>query len=409
MKYFSGSKAVQNSESGYRSLLSAKHRKIMLNGCTDFIVSDLRPMYALEGEGLRSLLSSFSTVHMAYQPVDLENASYFLPSRHTVGRNIGVVAKKIKDHIKEELRAVFARGGAGGSISLDIWTDEHRHLSYMCVIAHYINDKFEMCQRVLANEYLASDISKDNVYILSVVKKILSGYDIDIDEARKRMVYVTDRGPNILKALSSYNHITCALHFLSNTVKRVFEDGRPEELLGTCKAVVRYIKKSGKAEQFDPSLKSSSDIRWNFAIVMMRSIVAKNNWDKLCQVLEESERMDLLGEATKEELELLIGFLEVFYVATKAMETTSKPTITFVLPWFHKIERCMESSPNDSAIIQAAKKNVQSYFLMTKMEFKNYLASKYHLMSNVLHPAMKGLVKFLPSEKEKVMREVILT
>lgn len=323
----------------------------------DFIVSDLRPMY-----GLRSLLSSFSTVHMAYQPVDLEDASFFLPSRYTVSRNIGVFAKKVKHLIKEELLTVFARGGAGGSISLDVWTDEHRHLSYMCVIAHYINEKYEMCQRVTANESLASDRSKNSEYILSVLKEILAGYDIDINEAKERIVFVTDRGGNILKALSSYNQISCALHFLSNTVKRVFQDGRPEELYDVCKAIVRYVKKSGKAELFDPSLKSSSDIRWNYAIIMMRSVVAKNNWEKVCQVLEDSRQTKLLKDATKEEITSLIGFLEVFYLATKTMESTKKPTLPYVLPWFHKIEKWMESLPADSTLIQTAKKKRASIF-----------------------------------------------
>lgn len=288
--------------SGYKSVLSPEHKKLMLSACSDFIIDDLRPFNALEGRGLRSLLSASATIQMLYPRDDLDEVSYYLPHRNTVRNNISCIANEIRTEIKEELSSVFGRGAAGGAIALDLWTDPHRHLSYMCVIAHYINEKFEMCQRTLANEHLASNRAKDGDYVFSVLKKILSNYDVNLEDAKQRIVFMSDRASNLLNALLAYNHITCSLHFLSNSVKKIFVGGRPLVILNVCKSIV----------------------------------------------LEEKNKMQLLVDVKKEEIGSLIEFLEIFYLATKSMESTSKPTIFCTLAWFDKIERWIKKSPTDS-------------------------------------------------------------
>lgn len=69
--------------------------------------------------------------------------------------------------IKTEMEAAFGRTGAGGAISLDIWTDPYRQISYLGMIVHYINDNFELCQRTIACKSLRSDKKKNADYLLS--------------------------------------------------------------------------------------------------------------------------------------------------------------------------------------------------------------------------------------------------
>lgn len=381
----------------------------MIKGCTDYIVMDLRPMHALEGAGLHSLLSSFSTIHMAYQPIDLEEVSYFLPNRNTVQAHIGKNATQIRLLIKKDLQSAVGRGQPGGGIALDLWTDSYRQLSYLGIITHYINEKFEMCQRLIVCKSLPSDRQKDADFILVAIKKEIEKYGLNLDEINERVVFVTDRGKNIVKALRLYNPLTCALHFLCNVIKKTFDCGRPKDVLNACKSIVGYIKRSGKNDQFHPSLKSSSEVRWNYAVTMMKSIVANDNWTLMLNILEESNKMNILDGVTKEELESLIQFLDIFHMATKSMETTSKPTVFAVLAWFDKIERFLKRLPTDAPIIQTAKENVEAYFLLTIAENQQYLRSKYHLMSNFLHPGLKNLAKFSPMEKDQIINEVICT
>lgn len=378
----------------------------MVNACSDFVVTDLRPLHALEGDGLRSLLSAFSTVHMVHQPIDLDEVDFFLPHRNTVQKNISNHAEKIREKIKKELDAAFGITGAGGAIAIDLWTDPYRQISYLGIVTHYINDNFELCQRIIACKALRSDKKKDANYVLAALKKELEKYDLILDEIKDKVIFVSDRGSNVVKALEQYNHIFCALHFLSNSVKKIFGCGRPQTVLNACKSIVGYVKRAGKVELFDPSLKSTSEVRWNYAIVMMKSIVGKDNWNNMLNVLAGSGKTNLMGDITKEEVESLIEFLEIFQKATKSMESTSKPTIFTVLAWYDKIERFIKQSPADSAIVKIAKQNMEPYFLITLMENKEFFQSKYHTMSNLLHPALKNLVKFSPPAKDEIMQEV---
>lgn len=399
-------KVKKSNGSGYQSILSPQHRTLMMNGCIDFIVADLRPLNAIEGDGLRSLLSSFSIVHASHQSLDLEEVSYFLPHRNTVQHHIGQRANKIRNKIKSELQFVFGPYGSGGAIALDLWTDSYRQISYLGMIAHYINEKFEMCGRLIACKGIDSSKEKNGDLVLAVIKKELAKYGLILDDMKKKIVFATDRGSNMIKALQSYNHITCLLHFLSNSVKKIFCGGRTQFVLITCKAIVAYIKRSGRNDQFNPSLKSTSDVRWNYAIVMMKSMITGDNWSKILSILEENNKTHLMCDVIQDEILSLIEFLEIFHLATKAMETTSKPTIFCVLAWFEKIEKCIRPSPADSLIVQTAKTNMESYFLLTLMENKEFLRSKYHNMSVFLHPAMKNMMKFSPAEKEEIMKEV---
>lgn len=376
----------------------------MLNGCADFIVDDLRPAYALEGGGLRKLLSAFSTVHMAHQPIDLNEVSFFLPNRTVVTKHIDEIADKIREELKQVMQYVFGEHGSGGAIALDLWTDSYRQTAYMGVILHYINEGWEMCQCTLANQPLPSDKKKDHVYILSVLREILASFGIDLGEIKDKIVFITDRAGYFLKAFESFNHVACVLHFLSNSVERLYRSGRPKELLDICMKIVTYVKKTGKSDQFNPTLKSSCDVRWNSAVFMMKSIVAGHNYEILCQILADQEKMNLLGEATKEEIENLIN-LTKGKLATKAMETTNKPTLFAVLAWYEKLEKTIEYLPEDPAVVREAKENVVGYFLVTKEEFKAVLRGKYHSMSVFLHPAMKTMVKSAPIHKEATVKD----
>lgn len=392
--------------SGYNSILSASHKNMMLNAATDFLVDDMRPAYALEGQGLRKLLSTFSTIHMAYQPVELEDVSYFLPSRNTVMENVSTVADEIRELIMEEMQKVFGQNGPGGAISLDLWTDGYQQKAYMGMMLHYVNDDGIMIQRTLANEPLPSDKKKDSAFILLIVETILMRFGIILDEVKGKLVFVTDRASYFLKAFENYGHITCVLHFFSNAVQKIFEEGRPKEVLAACTKAVGFVKRSSRNDQFHPTLKSLCEVRWNSAVLMMQSIVANENFTKLEEILRENNRLNILVDVTLEELKSLIAFTEVFLAATKSMETTSKPTLFLVMAWYEKIDKTIQLSTEDTLVVRSAKENIGGYYLITKIESSRYLRSKYHKMSVFLHPAMKTMAKFSPNEKEETMQYV---
>lgn len=188
----------------------------------------------------------------------------------------------------------------------------------------------------------------------------------------------------------------------------MFKSGRPRQILNVCKKMIRYIKKSGKNGKFSPSLKSPSNIRWNFALKMFNSLVEAKNWIILNEVLVASPKRKLLDRIDKEEIVDMIRFLTLFNRATKSMETTARPTIHNVLAWYDAIEKQVQLSGNESAIIKTAKENVESYFLLTTLEHSNFLTSVFHKMGIFLHPELKQMRKLSQDERQEVRHEVKL-
>lgn len=392
-----------NAVSGYQTILSAKHRKEMVASCANFVIKDLRPLYALEGDGIRELLGTFNFMCQIYNPSDLKEISYFLPHRDTVAAYIHNISTKIRYKIKEKLKDVFGIDGPGGAISLDIWTDDFKQQSYICLIVHYIDDDFNLKKRVIANEYMSSKLKKDHAYILEIVNRLLKEFEI---EDTSKIVFVTDRGSNMVSALMVYNHISCSLHFLSNVVKQMFIDGKPLSILNKCRKIVQFIKKSGKIDQFSPSLKSPSSIRWNYSLTMLGSLTANTNWNKMTSIIQESSKASLLDELQKEEVEHLVHFLELFQKATVSMEATTHPTIHRTSAWYDAIEIHLRQTEDDSNIVSEAKRNSEAYFLLKKEKYKQYLLSDYHRMSEFLHPALKKLAKLTPHDRARLFVKV---
>lgn len=390
--------------SGFQSVLSDVHKRLMLFACVAFVVLDLRPIFAIEGEGLRQLLHAFAIITTTYvQNIgDIDAMSYFLPSRDTVRNHIVGAASKIQVKLKQLMEPVFGDTGWGGAISFDIWTDEYLQNSYIGINAHFVDENFKLHNRVIGNVILANNRSKSGEYILRKVRKRLRKLGINLD----KVVFVTDRGSNVIAALKDYQHIACALHFINNCLQNCFKSGRPAEILVICRKIIRYIKKSGQNTLFEPTLKSPSNVRWNYAHQMLSSLVAGDNWDVLEQTLRGTEKQKLFDKLNKNEVIELISFLNIFNRATKSMETTSTPTLHNVLAWYSAIERHLQFSGQESEIVKAAKANIESYFLLTKMENDELLTSIHHKMSIYLHPAMKQMPKFSNDERALVRGEV---
>lgn len=57
-----------------------------------------------------------------------------LPSRNTVTAAVAVMANETRAHIAELLKRAIKSGGIGATT--DTWTDDHRHTTYISVVAH---------------------------------------------------------------------------------------------------------------------------------------------------------------------------------------------------------------------------------------------------------------------------------
>lgn len=309
--------AVQQNPNLYLGELNKEYRKILIDGCVDYIVVDFRPMHALTGAGMHSLLRSYDVVtnHCGRHACD---PGQLLPSTRTIGRNIEMRANYIRQMIRKLLQSSFVEG-PGGAISLDIWTDDFQKFQYLGVLAHFINENGQFNTRLIANKALDVNESKTGTYLRAQILTILNDYGID--PMKTNVVFVTDRGANIIKALEPYQRHNCGPHFINNVVNEALGIGHPLHIIKTCQNIASKIHVLGKNTLFSPTIKSFCSTRWNTAYAMLESI--SKNWTSVSDLFGELGYASLIGDATKEEIDDLAAFLLPFKEASVPFQMTN--------------------------------------------------------------------------------------
>lgn len=385
----------------YQEDLTEDDKILIKNACSGFIVQDLRPLNALKCKGLHTLMKTFAFICHKYPGIQHEPAEY-MPSTETVARNILIQFKEVQNKLKPMLRDAFSISevGCGAAICVDVWTDSFRQISYLGATVHFIDDNFFLHSRVIDNKPLDSSQSKTGEYLLEQIKSVLVEYNVDID--LELITFVTDRGANLIKALDKYCRHNDGPHFLHNTVKRIFLSGSPKDLLNCSKELVAHIKHAGLNDLFSPSLKSHVETRWNTVLTVFESI--EKNWDKLVEVLAERNEMNYLRNIQRGELIDMIKFLTPFREGTLHMETSKKVTLFWCCVFFKILEKHLNPTTADSALIAEAKANCVQYYLENLLQGK--MIQVRHLVAVFLHPSLKSLNKMSPIEKRQVYQEV---
>lgn len=168
----------------------------------------------------------------------------------------------------------------------DLWTDKFNQTSYIAFTLHYITSDWDLKQRVLfALSFDEPSESGEN--ILRTLKREAARFGID--EVRfGKLIFVTDQGKNLKKALRSHVRFNCFAHLINLVLKKSFNVKKHPEnetinlLISNCKRLVKYLKKSPKASRrlnLKTSLKQSVSTRFNSHYLMVRSIL--NNYSTL--------------------------------------------------------------------------------------------------------------------------------
>lgn len=274
---------------------------------------------ALLGSGLHELLETYANLrHQYYQPGVLPQQ--LLPSVNAVSGRITRRGNRINEKLKLILQKQFSSNGAGGAICADIWHDKFKKIDYICVTVHYVDDDFQLTVRIIAHKALDPNKSKTGAYLKTEILAILLKYGIDPYRC-KNIVFVTDRGGNLKKALDDFHCQNCGPHFISNTVNESIVPKQPKraaEVLAICKKIVSEVKNAGKNQQFHPSLKMAIMIRWNSAAAMFESVSL--NWDRIVDYLTAANLLHIMNDLVKQELDELLRFLKPFRKASLALQ-----------------------------------------------------------------------------------------
>lgn len=157
----------------------------------------------------------------------------------------------------------------GGSISLDCWTDKTRRATFFGLTIHYLsleNGRLEMNDRVLVIRELTAE-KKDGDLLKEKVIEYVNEFEL-MPYIENNIVFVSDRGSNIVKAMSSFQHINCFAHMIHNTTEKMLEKN---ETVAALKSIVKYFKSNGTNALFENTLKSFVSTRWNSVYMMLQS------------------------------------------------------------------------------------------------------------------------------------------
>lgn len=130
-----------------------------------FIAKDLRPYFSVECEGLRDFGFACMLIGQKYHNACRNDFIKAMPSRNTVKGTIGDMAKETRESIGALLKLAIASGGIAATT--DTWTDNYRHTTYICVVAHIClaqNDAI-MYHRYVLNTSEIAEIVKTGKYL----------------------------------------------------------------------------------------------------------------------------------------------------------------------------------------------------------------------------------------------------
>lgn len=381
----------------------SEHLKKDLNkSCASFVVLDMRPMYAMAGNGLAKLLSTFTYIGLKYGFLSPETCSEVLPHPTTVSRNISKMADVLVPQLANFLHPIILN--IGGAVTLDVWTDDFMKRSYLGLTAHFIDSDFKLHDRVIDTYHLPVEIPKTGLNLKCDIMKILKKYKIfdAISQTPKRIVFVTDRGSNIKSGLKDEDRLNCFAHLINNLTQISCQVINCQGgVLESCRQLVSYIKRIGLNQKFkNGTLKMSVDTRWHTIHDMLESI--SNNWDQIVEELDVKNASEKLNDIEKEVIDAIITFLEPLKVATKELESTLHPSLYLVQLWVETIKKHLVINSFDPEYIIQMKEVAGPYFE------KNLQTSitKYHEFAVYLHPLFKNLKCFTPEQKTVIRENV---
>ncbi|RXN27448.1 N-acetylneuraminate lyase [Labeo rohita] len=233
----------------------------------------------------------------------------------------------------------------GCAITTDIWTEGYHKTSFISGTIHYTNNNFDLVSRVLFGAPFESGVSKTGENIRSLLFQKLCEFGIDASLLSGRVVFVTDRGANIVAALRGYTRLNCNAHILNITLSSAFapdvlaESTELSELLTSAKKLVKYFKHSGLQNSLKKSLKQSIETRWNSNYEMLDSILQQH--EEICTLLLKNNQYERITQISANTLKT-VAFLKLFKEATNDLESdNSTPSASLPLPWSVKlIEHC---------------------------------------------------------------------
>lgn len=296
----------------------------------------------------------------------------------------------------------------GGAIAMDCWMDSEKQTTFFGLTVHYIStidEQLILNDRVLVIRELCASTTKSGEYLRSKIIEYLTEFEL-MDCIEKKLIFISDRGTNMVSSLRFFEHIHCFAHLMNNTLAKVFkkdpkksfdEQSWSFRVVHIVTSIVKYFKSSALATRFCPRLKSNVSTRWNSVYNMLESVIY--HWNLINEILHTSKKhLEDINSIALHELEILRDFLKPFKTSTDALEASHHPTLCHVIPHYLKIFNHLQPSPSDPNCFVESKKIALEYWV----ENVQKQLTINHKVALFLHPLMKGLKMQKPAERNEI-------
>lgn len=340
---------------GKMKLPQAKINRIT-NSIARYQVDDMRPFSTTESKTFRAMITECEQ-------------RYKFPSRTTFSETvIPNMYKSVVTRVREEI-------GQAESVAwtTDSWTSRATQ-SYVTITAHFVNQQFELCSRVLQTRDLPEAHTGENVgHLLQ---------DAALEWGCKVSVITTDNAANMKIAAKTADipiHLGCFAHTLNLASGKVLDLREVSNMLGKMRSVVGYLHRSTTAASLFSKKQSMLQLpchkliidvrtRWNSSFLMVErfmeqqvAIIATLSDESIKKQSEVKSHVasSLLEQGEVKLCESFLSFMQPLYHATLAMSPDQKPTVGVVLPLLVKLKSHYDPKETDSTVERKIRKAVR--------------------------------------------------
>lgn len=378
--------------------LTKTDKNMVLNACVNFVCKDLRPYSAVVGDGLIELLQTFMKIGSIHGTLEQSQIKDLLPSVQTISRHVSIHGKELKVNLFAKIRNTLL-SDEFLPMTVDIWQDKFKRISYLGITAHFYEEKDSetfLVDKMICMKPIEPGVIKDHAFIRRIIRQKLE--EIGIDDFFHKIVFVTDRGSNIRKALCDVQRLNCFPHFLNNVVKAACGIDIVRNIVDRTKCLVRYFKITGLNNKLSIALKSSCPTRFNSILFTFESIVT--NWNEVDEILRSLNEIERLECIDFNALKCISEYLKEFEFWTKLSSSSKKPSLYSVWLGIHAIMTHSHINDDDHPIVSLMK--VKAFTYITE----KFVLTKLHRIATFLHPSYK-LLKFASFEQiQKTHTEV---
>ncbi|KAM0028520.1 putative ribonuclease H-like superfamily [Helianthus debilis subsp. tardiflorus] len=237
------------------------------------------------------------------------------------------------------------------TLTTDIWTSDHQNLAYICLTAHFIDENWELQNKIIAYRHI--EYSHDGDTLFKFIRDLVLEWNIDkklfamvVDNAssndvmvRKWKFWLQER--SLLSLEGSLFHVRCSAHILNLVV----QDGLKviQGLLEKIRLTIRYLRNFTYAKQkFDTAanqfrlngpkiLPIDVPHRWNSTYLMLDAAISMRK--ALERLVDLDKNYHHIPSREEWEVATMIKkCLEGFYNETKHFTGRNFPTSNVFFP-----------------------------------------------------------------------------